>query len=79
MLKLISNLIAFILTKTVFRFKVKQLHSMIDKDKEKEVIKAARKLKTAVDKWNKDLEKPAIRKMYKKLGINPDDMKMNNL
>lgn len=79
MLKKISELIAFILTKTLFRSKVKQLEGMIDKDKEKALIESSKKLQASVDKWNMNLEKPEVKRMYKKSGINTEDMHIDKL
>lgn len=50
MLKKISELIDNLLTKTIFRSKLKQLEGMIDKDKASNVVEASKKLQASVDK-----------------------------
>jgi len=76
---ILANFIGSLLTKTIFKGTVKQLDSMIDSDKRKEVADSAKKLRETIEKYNASLNNPEFKKMIKGSGKTIEDFKIKKL
>lgn len=76
---ILANLIGSFLTRTIFKGTVKQLDSMIDSEKRKNVADSAQKLRATIDKYNASLNNPEFKKMIKNSGKTIDDFKIKDM
>lgn len=71
---ILGRLITFIMSGTV-----KQIDSLIDPQKRREVANAATNLRKAIEKYNKSLENPEIKKQLESMGQKIEDFYINEL
>jgi len=71
---IITNIVMFFM-----RGKIKQIEGLIDPEQRKEVAKAAKELQEAVERYNKMLNKPSVRKSIEDSGGKVEDYYIDKL
>lgn len=71
---IITNIVTFFM-----RGKIKKIDNMIDPKARKELAESAKRLKESIDKYNKNLEKPSVKKSIEEMGGSIEDYKLKDL
>ena len=74
--------VADIITNIVMLFmrgKIKQMDSLIDPEQRKKVVDAAKEVKSAVERYNKLLDRPDIKEFIEESGKSVEDFRIDKL